>query len=253
MTAAAPIAELFRSVVAHAEGTPFHPQGDAEAFRDTVAATVLPRVLSLHAGDGTRLSVVVRNRRIIRLLDVVPADLWGGEESPETLPGDVAGDGFGPSFAKAVLAITAHADTRIETRLLDGSDLPGTLSGYPASRLVADLEDASAPRTADALRAFLNGWTGHARAWSGREDGIDVPDVHRIDDAWLRTRLADWMAGVPDDGLHLRHVMVGGDDPLAVAFVAMADEACVVACADAAQFARLDDDLAALHDRHGRV
>ena len=252
MTAAPILADTFRAIAERAEGAMSVPDAPADpaTFAATVAATVLPRIVTLGADDDAELSVLVRNRRIVRLIEVSPSDSWAGEAD---LPCDAGDDAFAQAFTATLFAVSGRGNARIGTRFVGGEDVPDTLAGYSAAKLTAAVQAALDAQGSDALHEFRDRWTGHARAWAGAEGGADVPYGYRVDVAWMEARLVDWSAAVPDDdGLHLHHVAVGGETPLEAVFAATKGQSCLVACAETAQFPRLYGELAVLRDLYRR-
>ena len=215
------------------------------ALRDAISSTILPRKLTLSAG-GAHLSIIARNRRVVEVADIHPADLWpGGKDTT-----DASEEDFALPFAGCLLAIAAEGDARIDSAMVDGTLPATTLAGYPAARLPGDVETAkAADHVSDTglLAAILDSCHGHARVWSGTGEGIEIPDGAPVDAAWMENRLEEWSAAGPSTDVQL--IVAGGSMPAALALVALDGERCAVACAEPEGIPALERALGTLRNR----
>lgn len=228
------------------------PKDAPETFTDAISATILPRILTLTASDGSRVDVTVRNRRIIGVEAVEPAELWQGRIALTDAGCNAQPEEFAHPLARAILAVSGRGAIQVRTHLLDGQAPAIALAGYPVARLLEDIEAMRGDSTTNPVRDFREAWSGHPRAWSGKEAGIDVPEGSAVKFDWMTARLSEWSTATSDT-TDIQFVMTGGDAPIALALVAMGGEFCIVACNAPGEFARLEADLLTLHDQSGGV
>lgn len=234
-------------------GMPFPGTGPDDAptaFTDTIGATILPRIVTLVADDGSRVDVTVRNRRVVGVDAVDPADIWQGRIALANAGCDAQPEDFAHPLARAILTVAGRGSARVGTRLLDGSVPAIALAGYPSVRLAEDIDAMRGEGAANAVHAFRDDWSGHARAWSGEDAGSDIPEGCAVDAEWMAQRLSEWSSAAGDD-TDLRFVLAGGDAPMALALVAVGGEHCLVACQALDEFARLEAALITLRDQSG--
>ncbi len=252
-----PIERSFQDIIARAEGTVASDVATrADALLATeITTTILPRMLTLGVGDDARLSVIVRNRRVISIEDVEPSELWQGNATPKEAVCDAGDEDFTRAFAEMTIALSERGTARIDTALVDGA-LPGSsLAGYPVARLADDIAAIRQAAKGDMLEKFLGDWSGHARAWSEDEPQVELPDGASIDEAWMLERLAEWSAvcDALDEDTHLRFIIRGGDTPMALACASMNGKCGMVVCAMPEEFSRLETALAVLRGQYGRA
>lgn len=234
-------------------GIPFSvpgPDDASAAFTDAIGATILPRIVMLAADDGSRVDVMVRNRRVVGVDAVDPADIWQGRIALANAGCDSKPEDFAHPLARAIVTVAGRGSVRVGTRLLDGSAPAIATAGYPAARLSEDIAALRDDAATNAVHAFLDDWSGHALAWSGEDAGTDMPEGCAVDAGWMGQRLSEWSAAAGDD-TDLRFVLAEGDAPMALALVAMGGEHCVVACDAPDEFGRLEAALVTLRDTSG--
>ena len=95
-------------------------------------STMLPRRDTISTEEGARLSVIARNRRVLKVADVSPSNLWEGDQSPQATVCEGDFDAFARAFASALLKVAAGKQIAIEQIFL--SHALGTIahSGHTA-------------------------------------------------------------------------------------------------------------------------
>lgn len=253
MPDSAALTASFQTLRDRADGGIPHPvPGPVDAptaFTDAIAATILPRILTLAADDGSQVDVTVRNRRVVGVEAIEPAELWQGRIALADAGCDARPEDFAHPLARAVLAVAGRGSARVGTRFLAGQAPPIALAGYPAARLFEDIEAMRGDAATSAILAFRDAWSSHARVWSGEESGVDVPEGSAVDSDWMTARLTEWAAA--SDETDLRFVLAEGDAPLALALVAAGGDHCIVACDAPEEFPRLEAALLTLRDQSG--
>ncbi len=228
------------------------PDDAPAALTDTIGATILPRVVTLAAEDGSRVDLTVRNRRVLGVASIHPPDLWQGPVAPAEAGSDAGPEDFAQPLARAVLAVSARGSVRIGSRLPEGPIPAISVKGYPATQLSGAIETIRTEPQVHPVHRFRDACQGHARAWSGEEAGVDIPEGGKVDEPWISARLSEWSAAAGDT-MDLRFVRVGGAPPAALALAAAGGECCVVACHEPDDFDRLEAALLTLRDQSGGI
>ncbi len=251
MSDSSPIADTFQAIVNRAENVPsgtISGDGDvaSSAYTATLTQTILPRRVTLCAADGSRLSVIARNRKVIRVEDVQPRDLWTGDADPDATDCSADFDAFAKDFAGSIVAICARGAATTETSLISEDVKSTALAGYAASHLPDHLAQVRSLGAKEILPDFYDAWDGHARARAGKETAVDLPTEPPVHARWLQSRLAEWSNACKGDGLQLRFITTTGEQPIAIAFAALDDDRCVIVTDKPDDFAKLEAALGAL-------
>ena len=213
-------------------------------------STILPRRVTISSQDGARLSVIARNRRVIKVADVSPANLWEGEQSPQATVCEGDYESFARDFASALLKVAAGQHIAIEQFFL--SHALGTIahSGYPASMLCEHaLRSQADEGDATIVQNFYDNFPEQARARFGSINETDVPSNSNIDPAWLGARVVELKEELNGKDTDLRFMILGGANQRAMATVWFGDEGCTVVSENADRFDELELRLGALRSR----
>jgi len=253
----AKIQASFDSITAALNG-----EGPSDDFRelDTESAcseletvlngTILPRRVTVSSEDGARLSVIARNRRVIKVADVHPQNLWDGKQSPQATVCEGDYDSFARTFSSALLKVVADKKIMIEQTFLSHALGTITHTGYPASMLCEhtslsqeDKDDAAI------IQGFYDTFLDQPRARFGSINEIDIPKISHIDPEWLGARVAELREDLKTEDTHLRFMQLDGVDRRAAAIAWIGGEGCIVMSEYPDQFDVLELRLGALRDR----
>ncbi len=216
----------------------------------TLVNTVLPRRITIRSEDGVRLSVIARNRRVIKVADVHPQNLWEGQQSPQATVCEGDYDSFARAFTSVLLKIVADKRIIIEQTFLPHALGTITHSGYPASML-CDHVSLSQNDEGDAavIQGFYDTFPDHPRARFGSADEIDIPATSNIDPAWIDGCVAALREELNGKDTDLRFIVVDGGDCRGAAMAWLGGEGCLVMSEYPDQFDELELRLSALRER----
>lgn len=213
-------------------------------------STILPRRVTISTEEGARLSVIARNRRVIKVADVSPSNLWEGDQSPQATVCEGDFDAFARAFASALLKVAAGKQIAIEQIFL--SHALGTIAhtGYPASMLCEHaLRSQADEGDATIVQNFYDNFPEQARARFGGSNETNVPSDVNIDPAWLGALVVDLKAELIGKDTDLRFMILGGKNPRAMATVWFGEEGCVIVSENSDRFDELELRLGALRNR----
>lgn len=202
----------------------------SEIFYTLITDTMLPRQIVLQSPDtSTHLSVVAKNQRIARLLEVHPETLWKGPNTPR--PG---GDPeFSDALNAALNAIISGNDAMIESRPLPNMRAAQRPEARPAP-------DPSKPNPA---RVFCDHYTDLPRCCQDAETSIEIPEGAAISEDWFKTLLDGW-SPVSNEAARTGQFFVSdGSNPMGVAVVQANNCAAIIVTTDAERFADLEKDV----------
>ena len=213
-------------------------------------STILPRRVTISAEDGARVSVIARNRRVIKVADVHPQNLWEGEQSPQATVCEGDYDSFARAFASALTKVVTDKRVAIEQTFL--SHALGTInhSGYPASMLCEHISRSQSDEgDAAVVQGFYDRFPEYARARFGSTNDVVVPPASAIDPTWLGARVSELREELNGKDTDLRLMTLGGEASRAMAIAWFGGEGCIVISEHSAQFDELELRLGALRER----
>lgn len=200
------------------------------AFAEILSTTILPRRVTLHAQNGARLSVIAKNRRVVKIAEVHPAEHWQGSDTAQDTACTKGYDDFGKAFALAIVAVAGNTQSRIEQALLV-DPLGATKPGYPATLIAEHIEEAQKPEPRGAhIAAFFDDHPSMPRARFGAETVIEIPEGSTCDEDWMRALVTDQRDTVLGTDQDLRLTVFDGDAPYALALAWFDGEGAVILC-----------------------
>jgi len=213
-------------------------------------STILPRRVTISSQDGARLSVIARNRRVIKVADVNPPNLWEGQQSPQATVCEGDYDAFAQAFASALLKVVAGNCVAIEQIFL--SHALGTIvhKGYPASMLCEHVSLSQADENdAAVVQGFYDHFPEQVRARFGSINETDIPADSKIDASWLGARVVELKEELGGRDTDLRFMVLGGENRRAMASIWFGGEGCAVISEHPDRFDELELRLGALRER----
>lgn len=219
-----------------------------DQFMQTVTKTLLPRRITVRADSGARVSVVAKNRRIIKLTEVHPPELWSGEKAPEATECENDYDAFAHPFASALVNVIGKQSVHIEQGLL--SEPLGTVpSGYPASMLSEHIEQSQQRKPVGGeLQAFHDAHGDLPRARFGAEIEVTIPTGSDISHDWMQARIDEALADLKTTETELRFLVLDGTSPKALSLAWFDGEGVIILSDDPEKFSELEQRLYALRD-----
>lgn len=217
-----------------------------DAYAEIINATILPRRVTAKTASGARVSVIAKNRRIVKLIEVHPETYWDGAVAPHETECSGDAEAFSSPFASTFVKIVGKESIRIETAMLsERVDLPK--SGYLASKIPSDVAEAreNSPVSKQAA-AMFTAFPNLPRARFGSASEIIVPEGSAVATDWMATRAAELkseLAGVESD---IRFVSLDGEVSHALALVWLGGEGCLVLADTPDEFGELERHLGAL-------
>ena len=224
----------------------FSADTSGDAYADIINATILPRRVTAKTESGARVSVIAKNRRIVKLVEVHPEYYWDGEQQPHET--DCAGDAeaFSQPFASTFVKIVGKETIRIESAMLrERVDL--AKSGFLASKLPEHLVEAreNSPVSKQAAATF-EGFPDLPRAQFGSASKISVPDGSAVTSDWMAARAAELKKELTDVESDIRFIALDGDETHALALVWLGGEGCLVLSTTPDDVDTLEQHLGAL-------
>jgi len=217
-------------------------------FGHVLSNTLLPRRITVRADSGARVSVVAKNRRIIKLTEVHPPELWNGAEAPEATECQNDYDAFAHPFASALVDVIGKESVQIEQGLLS-EPLGSVPSGYPASMLGEHIEKSQQRQPAgDELVTFFQAHSDLPRARFGAEIEITIPTGSDISHDWMQTRIDEALADLQTTETDLRFLVLEGQSPRALALAWFDGEGVIIMSDDPETFSELEQRLHTLRD-----
>lgn len=214
--------------------------------QSVLARTVLPRRITIRGADGKRMSVIAKNRRVVKLAEVHPAMNWTGDAAPEKTECQSDVDCFAGPFASALIKTVGGKPIRIEQALL-ADPLGATKSGYPSTMLlehVAQFDDQPSP--AEQLASFLSDSDSLARGRFGQETEITIPSGSSISHDRMQERIDEALKDLTGSEATLRFLTLEGDKPMAIAVAWLDGEGAIVLSDDPETFDDLEQKLSGL-------
>jgi len=222
------------------------------AFAELDAAlsgTILPRRITISSEDGARLSVIARNRRVIKVADVHPQNLWEGAQSPQATVCEGDYESFSSSFSSALLKVVADNKVMIEQTFLSHGLGTITHKGYPASMLCEKVPvEQSKEDDATIVQGFFDAFPDQPRARFGANDETQIPANSQVDPTWLAARVTELREELDGQDTNLRFLILEGEDRRAAAIVWIGGEGCMVMSEYPENFDELEFRLGALRE-----
>jgi len=222
---------------------PHTPDDAVSALQKAISSTIMPRRLTVRAENGSRLSVVTKNRRIIKVAEVHPLDLWNFETSPLDIKCVSDYESFAHPFASTLVKVIGGEPIQIDQALV-GDPIGNTGAGYPVSMLAEHVEQSQkrAP-AANQVTMFFDVFPNLARARFGDENAIEIPDVSSLNSEWFETRIDGVQQALSDKETDLRFLVLDGETPQALAMVWLDGAGCLVVAEDKTEFDTLEQKL----------
>jgi len=217
-------------------------------FEHAVLNALLPRRITVRADSGARVSVVAKNRRIIKLTEVHPPELWTGKVAPEATKCQNDYDAFAHPFASALVDVIGKKSVHIEQGLLS-EPLGSGPSGYPATMLSEHIEMSQERQPAgDKLVSFYEAYSELPRARFGTEIEITIPNGSDISHDWMQARIDDALTDLKNTETDLRLLVLDGASPRALALAWFDGEGVIIMSDDPETFSELEQRLYTLRD-----
>ena len=220
--------------------------GAAAALQSKLSETILARRITLRAENGARLSVVAKNRRVIKIAEVHPPELWQHTSEPQDTTCIADYETFARPFASTVFDVIGDGPVKIEQALI-GDPIGKTGAGYPASKLTEHVAQAQqrspAPEKAD---EFFEAFPEMARARFGDKDAVDLPDASKLTADWMQEQIDGLSGSLADKDSDVRFLVLTGEAPRALALVWLDGAGCLIVAEDTDTFDALEqriDDL----------
>ncbi len=208
----------------------------AAAFQTALCDTILIRRITVRAENGSRLSVIAKNKRVLKVAEVHPAEMWQHSEGFLETACTSDYDGFGLPFASALVKVTGKGPVQIEQALVS-DPLGSTARGYPASKLVADVEKSQQRIPAgDEVQKVYDAFDTCARARFGATTAVDIPAGYTVTEDWLQQQVAATIQSVAGRETDVKFAVLSGDTPRALASVWLDGEGAIIVSEDAASF-----------------
>lgn len=245
------ISKAFQSIIDAADNESFsltHSDVAAcdacEVFQSALANTILPRRITIRSERGARLSVVVKNRRIVKVAEAHPEGVWTGKSSPQDTACEASYDTFGAIFAAALLEVVDDQTVSIEQSLLTDPLEKTARGGYPASSLTEHVAKAAKGEPdAAVIKQFYDTFSIQPRALFGTETETVIPEESLLDKDWVQARLNEVKTDQSDTDLDLSLMIADGDKPVAMVVARRRDEGCVVLSDNPEHFDALERDV----------
>lgn len=203
------------------------------AIQNTLMKTILPRRVTVRGKDGARLSIVAKNRRIIKLAEVHPEQHWTGANAPEKTECRADYDTFAHPLASALINVVSGEPIQIEHALVLDPLGPAKV-GYPAATLCEHIEQSQQRLPArDQVVAFYEAQNSLPRGRFGQENEVTVPADASITHDWMQARIDEVVAELEGVDHALKIIAIGGDSPRALAVAWLDGEGALVLCDDA--------------------
>ena len=253
MSNSANLAETFQSIV-NALGQSESPYGETQypaeiacmEFQNALSETILPRRITARGNDGSRLSVLAKNRRVIKVAEVHPPELWDGENAPHETECETDFNTFAGPFASALIKVVGDDGIRIERSLL--SDRLGkTKPGYPAAMLAGHVKKSNNQNGGKSnVGRLFRTFPDLTRALFSDEVDVRIGISSRITEDWMQTRVADLRKDLNPADPDLRFIVIDGDAPLGLALLWFEGEGCIVVSETPRDIGKLERYVGAL-------
>lgn len=253
MSNAPNLAETFQSIIDSVDQSD-SPYGETQyaadeaclEFQSALSETILPRRITARGNDGSRLSVVAKNRRVIKVAEVHPPELWDGDNAPNETECETDFDSFGGHFASTLLKVVGDDGIRIERSLLS-DPLGKTKPGYPAAMLTGHVKKSQnrGPNASHVDRLFRT-FPDLTRALFSDEVDVRIGNESRIEQDWIQARITDLQKELIPEGPDLRLVVLDGEAPLALAMLWFEGKGCIVVSETPRDIGKLERYVGAL-------
>jgi len=218
----------------------------ATALESVLAETILPRRITVRAERGARLSVVAKNRRVIKIAEVHPPELWRHETSAQETSCIADYDAFALPFARAFTQVVGGEPIQIEQALIEDA-IGNTGSGYPASKFAEHVEQSKKRVPAgEQVGIFFDAFPKLARARFGDEDAIELPEGSALTSEWIQLQIDSVRESLSEKETDVRFLTLSGDTPRALALVWIDGAGCIVISDDPETFDALETKLTSL-------
>jgi len=247
------LSTTFQSIIDTIDGSvpppetiPHVPDNAVDAFQSTLSSTILPRRITVRAESGARISVVAKNRRVIKIAEVHPLDLWSYETSPLDIKCVTDYESFAQPFASTLVKVIDDEPIQIDQALIS-DPIGNTGTGYPASMLANHVEQSmTRVPAAEQVKIFFDLFPTLARARFGDENIIEIPDGSSLNSEWFETKIDGVQPALSKKETDLRFLILNGEVPQALALVWLDGAGCLVVAEDTEELDRLEQSLAEL-------
>ncbi len=222
---------------------PHSPENAVNAFQSVLSSTVLPRRITARAENGSRLSVVVKNRRVLKIAEVHPPELWDHETPAQEIKCVSDYEAFAHPFVSTLTKVIGGEPIQIDQALIDDS-ITGTGSGYQSSMLAEHVEQSlDRPSASSLVDGFFNEFPTMARARFGDENSVDIPSASNLKPEWFDVNIDEIQKTLPDKDADLRFLVLDGETPQAIAMIWFKGSGCLVTAEDQTTFESLEKSL----------
>lgn len=222
---------------------PHSPENAVSAFQNVLSSTILPRRITARAENGSRLSVVVKNRRVLKIAEVHPPELWDYETSPQEIKCVPDYETFAHPFVSALTKVIGVEPIQIEQALIDDT-ISGTGAGYQASLLTEHVKQSQKrPPASTVIEELFAEFPTMARMRFGDDNTIHVPDSSQIDTAWFEAKMNDIKSSLADKDFDLRFLVLEGEKPQAIMMAWLEGSGCLIVAEDSTTFDALEKSV----------
>ncbi len=225
---------------------PHSPENAVSAFQNILSGTILPRRITARAENGSRLSVVVKNRRVLKIAEVHPPELWDHEISPQEIKCVSDYETFAHPFASTLTKVIGDEAIQIDQALIDDT-ISGTGSGYQASMLAQHIKQAqNYPSASTVIEELFDDFPTMARVRFGDDDTMFVPDISQLNPEWFKAKIDGIIPTLAEKNSDLRFLVLDGDKPQAIAMAWLEGSGCLIVAEDPATFDTLEKSINSL-------